>query len=68
MTMNNISTIGGLPYKGIELSRLKFQQSSANFKNTFHDKLKKKLVTIHCKINISLKIIKIQITASDYKL
>ena len=55
MTMNNISTSGGLTYKEIELSRLKFQQSSANFKNKFHDKLKK-------------KIIKIQTTASDYKL
>ena len=42
MTMNNISTSGGLTYKEIELSRLKFQQSSANFKNKFHDKLKKK--------------------------
>ena len=42
MTMNNISTSGGLTYKEIELSRLKLQQSSANFKNKFHDKLKKK--------------------------
>ena len=55
MTMNNISTSGGLTYKEIELSRLKFQQSSANFKNKFHDKLKKKKI-------------KIQTTASDYKL